>query len=118
MRTEDRFDQVAKAMGTGRLSRRQALGRLGIGVGLGVLALVTGRSAVLAENATPCSPSPCSPNATCTQTGTSTYSCTCKSGYSGDGKTCNPINRCTSGTNPCPSGKTCVYTGPGTFVCQ
>jgi EGF domain len=67
-----------------------------------------------AQNA--CASNPCSPNATCTTTGPATFSCTCKTGYSGDGKTCVEINACVS--NPCDSHATCSRTGPGTFACS
>lgn len=73
----DRFDQVAKAVASGSLTRRQALRRVGIGVGMGLAALVGGaRSAVAATPGPPpqCTPSggycgvgyaPCCPGLVC-----------------------------------------------------
>ena len=40
----------------------------------------------------------CSPNATCTDTASS-FTCTCTSGYTGDGVTCTDIDECSGPTN-------------------
>ena len=45
----DRFDQVAKAVASGQLTRRQALKRVGIGAGVGLLALVSGSRTAFAS---------------------------------------------------------------------
>ncbi|XP_065194617.1 uncharacterized protein LOC135825909 [Sycon ciliatum] len=59
---------------------------------------------------------PCHPDATCTASADS-YTCQCKAGYHGDGKTCTDINECSSlGTNNCHSLATCTNT-PGSFTC-
>lgn len=58
----------------------------------------------------------CHVDADCTNTGGS-FSCTCKSGYVGDGVTlCNDINECASGTHNCDSNATCTNTVGG-FNC-
>lgn len=66
-----------------------------------------------AQNA--CASNPCSPFATCTPTGPTAFTCTCRQGYSGDGKTCAAINVCAS--NPCDRNATCTQTGPGAHIC-
>jgi EGF domain/Collagen triple helix repeat (20 copies)/Calcium-binding EGF domain len=60
----------------------------------------------------------CDANASCRVTGPSTYSCTCKAGFSGDGQTCNPVNVCDAGFDPCGANGTCNNTGPGTYTCS
>lgn len=60
----DRFDQVAKAVAAGQLSRRQALKRVGIGAGVGLLALVGGSRTAFASSSDMCLPkgAECSPS--------------------------------------------------------
>ncbi|MCE9673222.1 EGF domain-containing protein [Myxococcus stipitatus] len=57
----------------------------------------------------------CSVNATCTNTRGS-YTCTCKAGYTGNGKTCTDINECTNGTATCSVNATCANT-QGSYTC-
>ncbi|MBW2264021.1 MAG: hypothetical protein JRG91_18825, partial [Deltaproteobacteria bacterium] len=59
----------------------------------------------------------CHMNATCAYTGPGTYSCTCNTGYSGDGYACSPIGHCSAGADTCHTNATCTYTGPGTYSC-
>eukprot|EP01125_Pyxidicula_operculata_P016618 TRINITY_DN574_c0_g1_i3.p1 TRINITY_DN574_c0_g1~~TRINITY_DN574_c0_g1_i3.p1 ORF type:complete len:1370 (-),score=377.73 TRINITY_DN574_c0_g1_i3:136-4245(-) len=63
----------------------------------------------------------CVAGATCTYSGPGAYTCTCPSGYSGDGKVtgggCNEINRCLQTPFPCNANAACTKTGPGTFSC-
>jgi len=50
----DRFDQVAKAIASGQLTRRQALRRVGIGAGVGLIAILgSARSAFAAGSVSP-----------------------------------------------------------------
>jgi len=63
--------------------------------------------------------SPCHPNAICSNNPSNPLVplCTCKTGYSGDGKTiCNEIDPCTP-VNPCGLYSTCTKTGPGVKTC-
>jgi EGF domain len=62
------------------------------------------------------SPSPCDAHAQCVDTGPETYRCTCRAGYSGDGKTCQVSDACVS--HPCDPHAACTITGPGTFACS
>ena len=50
----DRFDQVAKAVAAGQLTRRQALKRVGIGAGMSLLALVGGSRTAFASSSEYC----------------------------------------------------------------
>lgn len=62
----------------------------------------------------PCSPSPCSPFAECKVLGSRSYECTCKEGFQGDGKICQPINPCVDNNGGCPENSTvCLYRRPG-----
>jgi hypothetical protein len=62
------------------------------------------------------SPSPCDAHAECIDTGPDTFRCTCRAGYSGDGKTCQVSDACAS--HPCDPHAVCKTTGPGTFACS
>ena len=58
----------------------------------------------------------CDPNAICTDLPIG-FSCACKTGYSGDGKTCTDNNECApGGVNNCDSHAQCTNT-PGAFTC-
>ncbi|WP_338867742.1 EGF domain-containing protein [Myxococcus stipitatus] len=57
----------------------------------------------------------CSVNATCSNTQGS-YTCACKPGYTGNGRTCNDINECTNGTATCSVNATCSNT-QGSYTC-
>jgi hypothetical protein len=58
----------------------------------------------------------CSPNATCTNNG-GTASCTCTSGYTGNGITCTPVDSCLTNNGGCSPNATCTSTGPDTNTC-
>ncbi|XP_019854787.1 PREDICTED: uncharacterized protein LOC100641362, partial [Amphimedon queenslandica] len=60
----------------------------------------------------PCSPSPCSNNATCTTVGSSSYHCSCPEGFTGP--TCSEIDYCLSHT--CLNSGVCIN-GPGYASC-
>ena len=62
-----------------------------------------------------CSTSPCSAFADCTNTSGS-YTCTCQTGYSGDGVTCTDDDECTAGTHNCNVAADCTNTA-GSFTC-
>jgi hypothetical protein len=57
----------------------------------------------------------CDSNAACTNS-VGSYTCACKTGYSGDGKTCADVNECTAGTAGCSTNATCGNT-TGSFTC-
>jgi len=79
------------------------------------------KSAVVAVTVTPevdeCSQglATCDTHATCTNT-VGSYTCSCNSGYSGDGRVCNDVDECTAGTSPCSANATCANT-PGSYTC-
>ncbi|XP_065054811.1 fibulin-2-like [Rhopilema esculentum] len=57
----------------------------------------------------------CSSNAICIKTTTS-YRCSCKSGYTGTGISCADLNECTRGTHRCSSNALCTNT-IGSYRC-
>ena len=48
----------------------------------------------------------CDDHAQCTHVGPGQHTCTCRTGWSGDGHTCMDVNECLS--NPCQNGATCT----------
>jgi EGF-like domain/EGF domain/Fibrinogen beta and gamma chains, C-terminal globular domain len=64
--------------------------------------------AAAGNDAANCASSACSSNATCSEASGSPV-CTCKSGFSGDGKTCIVVDKCVG--NPCQNGGTCSNGG-------
>ncbi len=58
----------------------------------------------------------CSPNANCTDSQGS-FSCACKSGFTGNGVTCTDVDECTLNTDNCTSTQRCVNT-TGSYTCQ
>jgi len=45
------------------------------------------------------------------------YSCTCQSGYTGDGKSCADVDECQAAQFPCTQEQVCTNT-PGGFLCE
>ncbi|NXR10180.1 STAB1 protein, partial [Semnornis frantzii] len=67
----------------------------------------------------PCASSPCSSFAECKVLGPRKYQCTCKEGFQGDGRICQPINPCVDNNGGCPENSTvCIYTRPGEVACN
>ncbi|KAK3739562.1 hypothetical protein QZH41_006374 [Actinostola sp. cb2023] len=58
----------------------------------------------------------CHVNANCTNTDGS-YTCKCKAGYHGDGRTCTDINECSSGGYKCHVNASCTNTD-GSYTCE
>ncbi len=58
----------------------------------------------------------CDPAATCSVDNSGAATCTCPSGYTGDGTTCSDVDECAAGTAMCDTNGSCTNT-PGTFVC-
>lgn len=61
-----------------------------------------------------CTNGACSANATCINSPGS-FTCSCKTGFAGDGVTCTDINECAAPTNPCGT-QTCTNTSGG-YTC-
>jgi len=60
----------------------------------------------------------CAENATCTATG-EVASCSCKAGFSGDGKTCADVDECATANGGCAADATCTNTvGGRTCTCK
>jgi len=59
----------------------------------------------------------CDENADCTDIVGGSYECQCKTGYEGDGKSCEDINECEGDTNTCNAEATCTNTEGG-FECE
>nr|XP_054588408.1 stabilin-1 isoform X5 [Nothobranchius furzeri] len=60
----------------------------------------------------------CDLSADCNQTGL-LVNCTCRSGYRGDGFSCEPINRCVEEQNGgCSDFASCKFTGPNERECE
>ncbi|XP_074834409.1 cartilage oligomeric matrix protein [Carettochelys insculpta] len=62
-----------------------------------------------------CSPNPCFPGVTCTETSSGFHCGPCPLGFTGNGTHCTDINECS--TNPCFPSVSCVNTVPG-FHCD
>ncbi|CAB3990733.1 3-oxoacyl-[acyl-carrier- ] synthase, mitochondrial, partial [Paramuricea clavata] len=63
----------------------------------------------------PCSTNPCDVNADCTVVSTS-YSCSCRTGFSGSGITCTDINECATTSGIC--GNNVCENRFGSYVCK
>jgi len=74
--------------------------------------LVAGACADIDECALPAT---CAANAMCSNTPGS-YSCACKAGFTGDGKTCTDVDECAATPFPCSPLATCANQ-PGTYTC-
>jgi len=59
----------------------------------------------------------CDANAICANKDKGLFTCTCKTGYSGDGKTCVNIDECANGTHDCSEDATCTNDPIGSFTC-
>ncbi|KAI7790987.1 stabilin-1 precursor [Triplophysa rosa] len=60
----------------------------------------------------------CHEQADCLQTGIN-VTCSCLTGYSGDGHVCSPINRCVEEANGgCSDFAQCIFTGPNERRCE
>jgi len=65
-----------------------------------------------------CNPSPCDPNAACSNLGGGTYECTCNAGYAPDAinpDVCDLLSVCQP--SPCDSNSVCVDDGGGFYSC-
>ena len=59
----------------------------------------------------------CDDNAVCTATNPDDLSCTCQTGYSGDGQSCTFINPCDTDNGGCDDNATCSATNPTDQAC-
>lgn len=59
----------------------------------------------------------CHSNAVCSNMPPGSFTCDCKPGYKGDGKTCTAEDKCQDNTHDCDPNADCAATGPGTFKC-
>lgn len=67
----------------------------------------------------PCDQNPCHAAATCLHTGPNLHLCSCRQGYTGDGRVCVPYDPCLSDYGGCAANSTqCVYDGPGQSHCE
>lgn len=55
--------------------------------------------------------------ATCTKTAPNRLTCSCNSGYQGDGYYCQMIDECASNNGGCGENATCLFTAPGRRRC-
>jgi hypothetical protein len=104
---ESRFDRLARLVAT--RSRRQVLGSL---AGAAAAALLGSPAA----GQITCASSPCDPNASCVDSPGGGFTCTCNTGFTGDGTTCTDVDECAAGSNPCDVNATCTNE-PGSFSC-
>ncbi len=58
----------------------------------------------------------CDSNAACADTSNGDYTCTCNTGFTGDGKTCSDVDECSMSPAPCDVHATCTNT-PGAYTC-
>ena len=61
-------------------------------------------------------PRPCGANATCSNS-VGSFTCSCDSGYSGDGQNCTDIDECASNNGGCDKNAACSNS-PGSFSCS
>ncbi|XP_068684959.1 protein kinase C-binding protein NELL2-like [Montipora foliosa] len=57
----------------------------------------------------------CNENATCANTA-GNFNCTCKTGFTGDGRSCSDVDECNTGSHDCNENATCTNTA-GNFNC-
>ncbi|XP_064624517.1 fibrillin-1-like [Lineus longissimus] len=58
-------------------------------------------------------------NGICTNTPAGSFTCSCKSGFTGNGRTCTDINECTANTHNCDrTNGICTNTPAGSFTCS
>ena len=59
----------------------------------------------------------CDVNAVCSNS-VGSYDCTCKSGYTGDGRNCTDVDECALGTHTCDTQVSGCVNEEGTFTCE